>query len=220
MAVSRLEALAGKIRASGIPTHFEADQSRLLIEIWRLVAEGKPVPAGQVAQTAARLNMQPEAAVAFIDQMSERDESGNIVGIFGLSQKQHPHNFIVDGRTFYTWCAWDALFLPPMLKQPARIESICPQTQQGIRISLTPTKVQSCEPAGITLSIIVPDTSSEGISCVEEVWSAFCCNVRFFASETAARTWFSGKKQDVIFLTVDEGFRLGLLAFKELLAYV
>ena len=127
-----LSELAEKIRESGIPTHFDPNHSRLLIEIWRLVAKGKPVSASQIEQTALRLNMPFEAARTFIYKVSERDESGNVVGIFGLSQKEHPHKFQVNGRTFSTWCAWDALFLPGMLKQTAQVDSSCPATHEKI----------------------------------------------------------------------------------------
>ena len=110
----KLNKLAKRIRESDVPTHFEPTHSRLLIEIWRLVAKGEPVSANQIEQTADHLNMPFEAARSFIDKVSERDESGDVVGIFGLSQENHLHKFQVNGRIFSTWCAWDALFLPGM----------------------------------------------------------------------------------------------------------
>ena len=38
------------------------------------------------------------------------------------------HRFEVAGRTLYTWCAWDSLFLPQILGQEAEVESTCPLT--------------------------------------------------------------------------------------------
>lgn len=212
--------LAERIRASGVPTHFGPDKARLLIAVWRRVAEGEPVPIGEVEQIATRLDMPVESAVSFIQQLSERDEHNRIVGIFGLSQMDHPNKFFVNARAFSTWCAWDALFLPPMLKQSAQIESVCPQTDETIRVQLTPQRVETCEPDTAVLSMVTPRTDASGIKCVEEVWAGFCCDVRFFQSETAAKTWFTGNSRNVSILSVEEGFRLGLLAFRELLEYV
>lgn len=219
MANVNLAELADRIRASGVPTHFAADQSRLLIAVWRQVVEGLPVSLQQVERHAKRLNMGAAAATAFIKQLSEQDDQGNIVGIFGLSQREHPHKFILGRKTFSTWCAWDGLFLPPMLGLPAQIESVCPQSQAQVRVKLTPRGVESCEPTGTVLSIVEADSASKGFSCVEEVWAAFCCDGRFFSSESTARQWFSNRERQATILTVDEGFELGRLAFRELLGY-
>ena len=216
----KLNELAKRIRESDVPTHFKPIHSRLLIEIWRLVAKGKPVSANQIEQTALHLNMPFEAAQSFIDEVSERDESGNVVGIFGLSQKEHPHKFQVNGRTFSTWCAWDALFLPGMLKQTAHVESSCPATKEKIKLTLTPEGVQNSEPTDAVLSIITPQATESGFDKVEEVWMAFCCHVHFFNSLDAASEWFADKSGEVTFLSIEEGYRLGQLAFMELLEFV
>lgn len=220
MTQKELNEIADRIRESGIPTHFDPTHSRLLIEIWRLVANGNPVSANQIEQTAIHLNMPFEAARSFIHKVSERDESGDVVGIFGLSQKEHPHKFQLNGRTFSTWCAWDALFLPAMLKQTARVESLCPATNEKIKLTLTPERVQNSEPTDAVLSIIMPQTNESGFDKVEKVWMAFCCHVHFFKSMDTASEWFADKSEEVTFLSIEEGYRLGQLAFKELLEFV
>src|SRR3989442_9036358 len=40
------------------------------------------------------------------------DKQGRIIGFGGLAVREMPHRFKVDGRTLYTWCAWDSLFIP------------------------------------------------------------------------------------------------------------
>jgi len=218
--MANLNELAEGIRESGIPTHFDPNHSRLLIEVWRLVARGTPVSDAQVKQAASHNNMPCETALFFIQKISERDESGNVIGIFGLSQRKHPHEFQVNGRVFSTWCAWDALFLPAMLKQTARVKSSCPLSQERIKLTLTPKCVQHSDPASTVLSIVLPETTKSGFDKVEEVWMAFCCHVHFFKSLDAASEWFSGKNQNPVFLTVEQGYDLGKLAFRELLEYV
>lgn len=215
-----LNELVERVRDSGVPTYFDVDKSRLLIHVWRLVAEGKPVTSEQVRKIAAKMQMPAEAATSFISRLSEQDDKGNIVGIFGLSQRNHPHKFQVKGRTFSTWCAWDALFLPAMLKQTAYVQSSCPATKEKINLTIAPERIEHYEPARTVLSIITPRATKKGIDCVEEVWTAFCCHVHFFSSSYAAFQWFSGKDQDAIILSVEEGYQLGQLAFKDLLNYV
>jgi len=215
-----LNELAKRIRESEVPTHFEPDESRLLIQVWRLVAQGQPVAEEKIEQIASKLKLSTEAALSCIFRLSERDEHGNIVGIFGLSQKNHPHKFIVDSKTFSTWCAWDALFLPSMLKQKAEIESTCPTTKETIFVTLTPERVERVEPDNAILSFILPQPTKDGLDGVEAVWRAFCCHVHFFSSAEAATDWFSGKEEEIALLTVKEGYQLGQLAFKEILQFV
>jgi alkylmercury lyase len=160
-----------------------------------------------------------EKAESFLSKVSERDTEGHIVGILGLSQKIHPHRFEVNGRKLSTWCAWDSLFLPAMLKQAAKVESSCPVTKRTIRLTVTPDKVEAWEPASAAVSLVVPRPVIKGWESVEEVWTTFCCLVHFFSTPEAARDWFSGREQDAIVLGVEEAHELGRLAFEELLKY-
>ena len=70
------------------------------------------------------------SGTAAVDQittrMSERNEIGDIVGTFGLSQNKHPHGFKLEDRDLSTWCAWDALFLPSLIGIPAKVTSTDP----------------------------------------------------------------------------------------------
>lgn len=50
-------------------------------------------------------------------------------GHMGLSLNDHPHQFEVGGRELRTWCAWDTLFLPPMLGQTAYVVPRDPPTR-------------------------------------------------------------------------------------------
>ena len=80
--------------------------------------------------------MTSEEATAFIKQVGELDKEGNIVGWMGLSQKDHPHKFRINGHKLATWCAWDTLFLPALLKRTAKVESTCPSTKELVRLTM------------------------------------------------------------------------------------
>lgn len=54
---------------------------------------------------------------------------GASIGFAGLSLRaDHPRRFVVDGRAFTTWCAWDTLSLPALLQSNAVVESPDPET--------------------------------------------------------------------------------------------
>ena len=56
------------------------------------------------------------------------------------------------------------------------------------------------------------------MSSVEEIWSNFCHRIYFFASRQEAERWSGGKDQIAI-LSVEEAYELGKQAFSKLLAF-
>lgn len=204
-----VEELATTLRETGVPHSFGPDVSRLLMRLWRRVADGHPVPAADVEQIAADLHVSHEDVTTIVSQMCERDVDGNVAGVIGLSQKAHPHRFQVNGHLLSTWCAWDSLFLPALLKQTAHITSSCPVTKELVRLTVTPERVEHYEPASTVISIIIPKTTRQGPGSVEEIWMAFCHHVHFFRSREAAAAWFAGRKQEVALLSMRRGTNLG-----------
>ncbi len=217
---TNLSKIASLLNDAGIPPRFEPHQSQLLIKVWRMVANGVPVSQEQIALVASEINMPLDSATSFLRQVSEFDKSGNVVGLFGLSQNKHPHLFRSNNITLHTWCAWDSLFLPAMIKQSAKIESKCPVTGEKISITVSPTMVEKTEPVNAALSIVIPDVKEDSIKGVEEIWMIFCHHVFFFSSPDAANTWLENKKMNTTVLTVEEGYQLGQLTFKELMNFV
>lgn len=214
-----LAQIAKALRKAEIPPRFEPDESRLLIQVLRRVADGGPVSLAQLEDVASSLRMPLDGAVAFVRQVTERDREGSVVGVLGLSQNNHPHRFVVNGHTLATWCAWDSLFLPVILKQTAKLESSCPATKTRIRLTITPDKVEQCEPTNAAISIVVPAVTKKGRESVEEIWMTFCHFVHFFSSPESASEWFAGRNRDVSILSVEEAYQLGRMAFEDLLAY-
>src|SRR5712691_2561179 len=150
----RLEHLARALREGGLRQAFTPDVSRLTVRLWREVARGGPVSPQRVEQIASALDLEQQTAHEVLDKMCERDGDGNVVGIAGLSQHQHPHRFTVNGIQLATWCAWDSLFLPVMLQQTALVSSPCPVTGEVIRLTITPEGVTSEHPASAVISIV------------------------------------------------------------------
>ncbi len=219
MKTSSVCEIAKALSEREIPPAFAPEEGRLLIQVLGRVAEGRPVPLEEVSRVASTLQMPPDDGIALIRKVSELDPQDRVVGIFGLSQKSHPHRFAVDGRTFSTWCAWDTLFLPGLLRRPAQVESVCPTTKRTIRAFVTPEVVEHVEPADAVISIVVPRPAKRGRDSVEEIWMTFCHFVHYFSSADAASDWFRGRRQDTRLLSVADAHQLGRLAFQDLLKY-
>ncbi len=212
-----LDEIAQALRDVGVPPSLSAAESHLLVQMWRLLADGRPLSPAQVEQLASKLDLAPDVAVSTVKQMSERDDAGNIRGFLGLSLNDHLHRFQVNGQTLSTWCAWDSLFLPPALKRTAHVESPCPATKKVIRVTITPDEVEHYEPATAVLSMVKPKTTEKGLQSAEETWMTFCHFVHYFSSREVVSAWFAGKDVDPIVLSIEEGYRLGRLAFNEII---
>ena len=208
--------IAAAMRDADLPPQFSADESRLLIKLLQLVADGNPVLRSMADQIATRLQMPLDRAAALVDRKCELDTNGNIVGILGLSQRRHPHQFKVDGRVLSTWCAWDALFLPALLGKTAAVESTCPATQASIRARITPNKVENIQPPETVVTIALPKVTGRKFESAE-IRNTFCCHVHFFVSQAAAAEWISAKNHKLNVLSVEDGFELGRLAFEHVL---
>src|SRR3954452_9360113 len=113
-----------------------------------------------------------------------RDEQGRITGLWGLSVEPTSHALEFGGRTLYTWCAWDALFLPELLGGPAIVRSRCHTTGAPVRVTVHPDALGPADPTTTVLSMVplVRDLDLH-------VTDAFCGRVHFFASSEAARPW-------------------------------
>lgn len=215
-----LAQIASQIRQAGIDQAFTPDVARLTTHLWRLLAQGRPVPPGEIEEAAATLGIPAETARSVIQKMCERDGKGNVVGIAGLSQKRYAHRFKVNGKTFSTWCAWDSIFLPIMLGQTAEVQSACPVTQRPVRLTLGPVGIKSYEPEGLVVSIVTPAPTQQGLESVEEIWMTFCNHIHFFTSRAAAQQYFTARNHAVELLTPEQTFDLSRLVFQDLLQYL
>lgn len=109
------------------------------------LAKGQPVDAAQFAEA---LGVSPSEGRALLARDSIKaftypDERGPVVGFGGLAAAPMHHRFEVDGRTLWTWCAWDSLFIPEILGKQARVTSTDPENGELIRLLVSPHRVES-----------------------------------------------------------------------------
>lgn len=161
----------------------DAREQRLVLTTIRLLGEGEPVAPEALAE---RTDLPLEEVVTYLEEAPtlKRDQQGKVVAFFGLTLGPTSHALEVDGRTLYAWCALDTLFLPERLGRPARIRSTCPQTGETISLTVDADGVHDVAPEGAVMSL----HGVSGLDLVDAV-GTFCCFVRFFASEEAARAW-------------------------------
>jgi len=133
-------------------------------------------------------------------------EGERIIGFWGLTPRpSSQHLFQVDGRTLYTWCAWDTLFIPKILGKTARVETPCPITGETIRLTVTPDRVARTAPESAVMSILDPPEDIQ-----EDIVSKFCHHVFFFASAAAGGQWTDGNPGTRL-MSIPDAFELGRL---------
>ena len=183
-------------------------EQRLSLKLYRLLAEGQPVPRAALAE---RLEVPVETVNRILDGWPGvfSDTERRIVGYWGLSipaAYESPHTLKINGRTLSAWCAWDTLFLPQLVGHTADIESASPSDAGIVRLTITPQQVERVEPVGSQMSVLVPDAQE----MQKNVVTSFCHFVHFFPSRQAAESW-TAKHAGTFLLSIHEAHVLARL---------
>jgi alkylmercury lyase len=183
-------------------------EQRLSLDLYRLLAEGQPVPRAALAE-------RPEVSVEAVNRTLDSwpgvffDAERRIVGYWGLSipgAYSSPHTLRLNGRTLFAWCAWDTLFLPQLVDQTAEIESTSPGKTGIVRLTITPQQVERVEPVGSQMSVLVPDAQA----MQKNVVTSFCNFIHFFPSRQAAESW-TARHPEAFLLSIHEAHVLARL---------
>ncbi len=183
-------------------------EQRLSLDLYRLLAEGQPVPRTALAK---RLEISHETVNRILDGWPGvfSDAEHQIVGYWGLSIPAAyigPHRLKTNGRTLSGWCAWDTLFLPQLIGHVAEIESVGPDMSGTVRFTVTPEQVERVDPVGAQMSFLLPNTQE----VQKDVVTSFCHFVHFFPSRQAAEGWTS-KHAETFVLSIHEAHVLARL---------
>ena len=204
--IGSLPTLADSL-ASTFPS---CDEAPLALALLDELAKGDPVGPAALATRARRSEGEVTDVVARWPNV-HFDDKGRVIAFSGLSLAPTPHRLEVAGRQLYTWCAWDTLFLPALLAQPASVASTCPVTGTEVRLSVGPAGVQSAEPASVRVSFPAPAST-----VTSDITATFCCHVHFLADQDAAAQWLSGN-DGALTLSLEDAVELGRLATRSLL---
>ncbi|MEQ9642765.1 MAG: organomercurial lyase [Alphaproteobacteria bacterium] len=181
------------------------EAAQLAVELYRMLARGVPVTAVALAR---RLSMKPERCRATLEGIRasaiDYDDTGGIVGFAGLSLAPTAHRFRLAGHNdLYTWCTFDAFFLPQVLDRAAVLETTCATTRVPIVVELSPSGDVATTPASAVMSMVAPDLDA----FAEDLRGAFCQYVRLFCDVAAFETW-AADRPDVAMLTPHEAAEL------------
>jgi alkylmercury lyase len=174
-----LDALADGL-AGTFPAADDAPLARALLA---LLARGEPVTEAHLAAETNRPAREVAATLTSWPSV-HRDGHGAVVAFSGLSLRPTEHRFQIAGRELFTWCAWDTLFLPSLLGEPAEVRSGCPLTGTPVRLRVDAGRVAGADPSDLRVSF--PPLARTSTA---DIVDSFCCHVHFLAGRDAAQRW-------------------------------
>ena len=181
-----------------------AISKKILLNLYRMVAEGKPV---QKQALASRLHLDVLEVTKVLDRLPPSNivynAAGDITGYRGLGQEKNRHQLLAGETRLYAWCAFDCLFLPELLQCKLEVTSSCPETGQEIKLTLSPDAIVETQPNNIFVSFVTPDMNAYK----DDLQGNFCCHVNFFSSEEAGKAW-TIRNDGTVLLPLEEAFAL------------
>jgi hypothetical protein len=170
------------------------------------------------AAVEAQVDADPAAVGRAIDELDRqglmrRDESGAIVGSYGLSVVPSQDAIQFDGRRFWTWCAKTSLGVLSALDRGGLVVATSPGTGRELRVTFEGSRPRSEE------GVVVFWPSSELRTSCSSVVEEFCPNFSFFESAEAAEAW--ARTNDVLgeVLSLDEAAERSVGHWRPLVAF-
>lgn len=176
---------------------------RVTITTMQALAKGHPISPAQLVDI---WEMPFDQVQAILEQAEtngqvEIDVQGNLVGAV-LSLNPTNHKVLMDDKHLYAWCAYDAIYASGVVGKPAQIVSKDPVTGEMIRVSMTPTGVETVQPESAVVSIV-----GAGADLGTGPESSRCTQMLFFGSRESAEIWRQNL-DGVYILTMEEVFKV------------
>ncbi len=193
---------------AGVLPEFPPDQQHTAVTLYRELAKGERLTTERLAST---LGVSREKAGEALARDPVRAfvhaDKGQILGFGGLAVAPMHHEFRVKGRTLWTWCAWDSLFIPAVLGHTADVSSPDPETRERVRLTVSPTGIERVDPNDAVVSFLRPDAND--FQSAKNVIGQFCHFVFFFTSRASGERWRS-RHEGTFLYSLDDAFELGL----------
>ncbi len=167
--------------------------------IWRVLADGRPASAAEIAGSTARSATEVADVIAHTSQ-AEVDRAGRVLGV-GLTLIPTPHRILLPGRghQLYVWCVPDAFAVSRMLHQPLRVISPCRATGRDVAVDLEPDGVRAVDPAAAVVAFVTDPDISDARGTV-------CAHQNLFVDAEAAARWLV-EHPHAVTVPVGEGYR-------------
>jgi alkylmercury lyase len=189
---------------------FSPTEQHVGIVLLQELAKGEAVTCARLAQALGTPFGATESLVkdSALRPFIHKDEGDRIIGFWGLSVVPTPHQIRVSGRRLWTWCTQDSLFMPELLGETAEVESRDPESNQLIRLTVSPDRVEAAEPSGIAVSMGRPDTWDQ--SSAARIMATACHFIFFFASRASGERWQAKHAEpETVLLSLDEAHDFG-----------
>lgn len=112
----------------------------------------------------------------------EQDAHGRVIGIAGLTVEPTRHRLTLDGASFFTWCAIDAVGIPAALSLGAEVVTACGHCGAVIEVVID----HGDPPSDSPLRGWVPPTTCENVR------ADLCPVANLFCSPEHLEQWRSG----------------------------
>src|SRR5438445_5333449 len=148
--MNTLSALASELLAR-LPTMTD-EERRLGLEVYRQLARGEPVLRISLAEALDHPTHDVDELLGHpnLKSLTHTDNNGRIIGFGGLAVREMPHRFRIDGRTLYTWCAWDSLFIPVILGLEAEVNRRRPEAPFAFACASPRTESNASNPRALS----------------------------------------------------------------------
>jgi alkylmercury lyase len=178
-----------------------------------LLAHAAPI---RVEDLAAATGINSRRLSELLDDLDRagrirRDEGGRVVGSAGLSVIADRHEIELDGRKFWTWCAYDILGIFGALGASGRALSPSPG-ERTIEIEF-----KRGRPVNNHAVLFRPD--EELMSCCENLYEEWCPNSNLFADPEQANDWAEQRGMRGRILELDEASDLGTKDWADLVRH-
>jgi alkylmercury lyase len=160
-----------------------------------------------------------EAAIRGWQGRTYLDDSGAVIGHFGLTLSKTRHRLRLNGRDhpLYAWCAWDTLFIPLLLGTEAEVESECPASGRRISLRVTRRGTEAASHPAAVVSFVTPQQGK----IEQDVIRNFCHFVHFFVSAADGERW-TAEHPGTFLLSLAQAWELGrrknVLLYRDTLA--
>lgn len=181
-----------------------APEQRAALALYRLLAKGQPVTPEDISE-ASGVSRAAVAEMLAKWHGVQRSAHSAVTAFWGLTLSKTKHRFRIDARELHTWCAWDTLFLPPLLGSAAEVESACPASHKPITLRVGSRGIEAVRPETAVLSFVMPKEADVERNLIE----TFCCHVHFFATPQAGKSWVAGRPGTFV-LSLDDAWQIGI----------
>jgi len=181
----------------------DADEQKLALELYAMLVEGQPVV---IEQLSGRVGIAATAIKTVLDNWLGvfYDGQNRVTGFWGITINETNHHFEVNGKIVFTWCAWDALFIPELLNVTVNVTSHCATTGEKIKLTIIVDEINDASSEDVMVSFLTPDEKELS----ENITASFCHYVHFFSSHEAGEQWVSNH-EGTFLLSLNDAFTVG-----------